>query len=317
MHHNFNQYDKRTILFPIQRPRIWQYYKTLEQTRWDAEEVAFKDDATHYETKLTSAEQRMVDYIFGVFAQFDQLVLDIVGDFKIEIPVIEVDFAYTEKESQERTHVETYHQQIMDTIVDDGRREQILNSTAQILEIQQMAGWLHHGVKNYSLPYRMVMSICVEGIFFTSQFCVIYWFNDRGLLPGTSHANELIARDENTHVELDIAILHDTGLIHNLEQSEVHRIIDECVQLNDRMNEAMITQDQPDMNIKLLNQHTRYTADHYLQQLGFGALYGVGTPFDFMKKLSLSMKTNFFECRVSDYNKIEHPGDNELKEDEF
>lgn len=36
----------------------------------------------------------------------------------------------------------------------------------------------------------------VEGIFFSGSFAAIYWLKKRGLMPGLTHSNELISRDE-------------------------------------------------------------------------------------------------------------------------
>jgi ribonucleotide reductase beta subunit family protein with ferritin-like domain len=48
---------------------------------------------------------------------------------------------------------------------------------------------------------------------------------------------------------------------------------------------------------------TAAVADRLLLQLGHTKMYNVGNPFGFMEKISLQGKTNFFEDRVSQYQK--------------
>jgi ribonucleotide reductase beta subunit family protein with ferritin-like domain len=56
------------------------------------------------------------------------------------------------------------------------------------------------------------------------------------------------------------------------------------------------------MNSDLMIQYIKFVADRLALQLGYDKIYGDKNPFDFMEKLSLDMKTNFFEHRVSSYS---------------
>jgi ribonucleoside-diphosphate reductase subunit M2 len=57
------------------------------------------------------------------------------------------------------------------------------------------------------------------------------------------------------------------------------------------------------MNAKLMCQYIEFVADRLLASLGNPKIYNVTNPFDFMDMISLQGKTNFFEKRVSDYQK--------------
>jgi hypothetical protein len=48
---------------------------------------------------------------------------------------------------------------------------------------------------------RLVGFACVEGIHFSGSFCAIFWLKKRGLMPGLTFSNELIARDEGLHTD--------------------------------------------------------------------------------------------------------------------
>ena len=57
------------------------------------------------------------------------------------------------------------------------------------------------------------------------------------------------------------------------------------------------------MNKDLMNQYLEFVADRLLVQLNYSKLYRVSNPFSFMDNISLEGKTNFFEHRVTQYQK--------------
>lgn len=57
------------------------------------------------------------------------------------------------------------------------------------------------------------------------------------------------------------------------------------------------------MNAELMCQYIEFVADRLLVALGNEKVYNKTNPFDFMDMISLQGKTNFFEKRVSDYQK--------------
>ena len=57
------------------------------------------------------------------------------------------------------------------------------------------------------------------------------------------------------------------------------------------------------MNCTLMKQYIEFVADRLLVQLECEKVYNVKNPFDFMDMISLEGKTNFFEKRVSEYQK--------------
>ena len=57
------------------------------------------------------------------------------------------------------------------------------------------------------------------------------------------------------------------------------------------------------MNANLMSEYIEFVADHLLGQLGMEKEYNATNPFDWMELISLQGKTNFFEKRVSEYQK--------------
>ncbi|KAL0682548.1 hypothetical protein Bca4012_049395 [Brassica carinata] len=55
------------------------------------------------------------------------------------------------------------------------------------------------------------------------------------------------------------------------------------------------------MTRELMSQYIESVVDRLLGALGYGKVYGVANPFDWMELISLQGKTNFFEKRVALY----------------
>ena len=57
------------------------------------------------------------------------------------------------------------------------------------------------------------------------------------------------------------------------------------------------------MNAKLMTQYLEFVTDRLLMEFDCKKEYNTKNPFDFMEMISLEGKTNFFEKRVSEYQK--------------
>ena len=57
------------------------------------------------------------------------------------------------------------------------------------------------------------------------------------------------------------------------------------------------------MNSRMMSEYIEFCADRLLVALGAPKMYNASNPFDWMELISLQGKTNFFERRVSEYQK--------------
>jgi ribonucleoside-diphosphate reductase beta chain len=152
-----------------------------------------------------------------------------------------------------------------------------------------------------SFAQRLLAFICVEGIFFSGSFCSIYWLKSRGLMPGLSTANAFISRDENLHA--DFAIELYKMLEDRLDETVVHDVFKEAVEIE----KEFITESLPvsliGMNCNLMSQYIEMVADRWLVLLGYSKIYNTQNPFPFMEMISLNEKVNFFENTVTSYQR--------------
>ena len=121
-------------------------------------------------------------------------------------------------------------------------------------------------------------------------------------MPGLTFSNELISRDEGVHCDFAVH-LHNHHLINKVPKERIREIIVDALNIE----REFITESLPisliGMNAKLMTQYLEFVTDRLLVELGCEKEYNSSNPFDFMDMISLQGKTNFFEKRVSEYQK--------------
>ena len=83
----------------------------------------------------------------------------------------------------------------------------------------------------------------------------------------------------------------------------VHEILREAVEVECTFVEDLLPVRLIGMNAELMQQYVRHVGNVLCHNLGVPLLYDVKCPFDWMESISLESKVNFFEGRVSDYQK--------------
>ena len=292
----------RFVMFPLQDQSIWKMYKKMMDCFWRAEEIDFSKDMTHWET-LTEKEQYFIKMILAFFAASDGIVIENLGmRFMTDVQLPEARAAYGFQLMMENIHSETYSLLIDTYIKEQEEKTKLFKALDNFPCIKKKADWAIKWIndKRSSFGTRLLAFACVEGIFFSGAFCSIYWLKKRGLMPGLTFSNELIARDEGMHT--DLAVLLFRKLIKKPNKKKVYDIVQEAVSIEKEFICSALPCKLIGMYAKLMSQYIEFVADRLVQQLGFDKIYKTENPFDFMEMISLEGKTNFFEKRVGDYS---------------
>ena len=185
----------RFVLFPIKYPAIWDMYKKAEASFWTAEEVDLSGDLEHW-ANLNDGERHFVSHILAFFAASDGIVNEnLASRFSTEIQIPEARCFYGFQIAIENIHSEMYSL-LIDTYIQDAyEKHRLFNAIETVPCVKKKANWALKWINNTdSFAERLLAFACVEGIFFSSSFCSIYWLKKRGLMPGLTFSNELIAR---------------------------------------------------------------------------------------------------------------------------
>ena len=297
------QNENRFVIFPIQHHDIWEWYKKMEASFWTAEEIDLHQDLTDWNTKLNEDEKYFIKHILAFFAASDGIVNEnLAENFVNEVQYSEAKFFYGFQIMMENIHSETYSLLIDTYVKDEEEKNNLFRAIEVFPAIKKKADWALKWIDSDSFAERLIAFAAVEGIFFSGAFCSIYWLKKRGLMPGLTFSNELISRDEGVHCDFAVH-LHNEHLVNKVPKERIEEILLDAL----KIEREFITESLPasliGMNAKLMTQYLEFVTDRLLLQLGCEKKYNVTNPFDFMDMISLQGKTNFFEKRVSEYQK--------------
>ena len=298
----------RLVLFPIRHHNVWEMYKKAEASFWTLEELDFVHDMDDWEKKLTGPEQFFIKHVLAFFAASDGIVNEnLCENFAAEVLWPEARCFYGFQIAIENIHSETYSSLIETYIRNASERQRLLSAIDHIPAIRSKGSWAMKWIDSEpkrSFGERLVAFAVVEGIFFSGSFCAIFWLKKRGLMQGLGKANEFISRDEGMHT--DFACLLFTECLSEEQRPSVDRvreIVQEAVAIEKEFIREALPVSLIGMNVDLMSQYIEFVADRLLVALGADKLYGTANPFDWMELISLQGKTNFFEQRVSEYQK--------------
>ncbi|KAG7235305.1 hypothetical protein INR49_002795 [Caranx melampygus] len=286
---------RRFVIFPIQYHDIWQMYKKAEASFWTAEEVDLSKDLQHWES-LKDEERYFISHVLAFFAASDGIVNEnLVERFTQEVQVTEARCFYGFQIAMENIHSEMYSLLIDTYIKEPKEREYLFNAIETLQCVKKKADWALNWIGNKSANYgeRVVAFAAVEGIFFSGSFAAIFWLKKRGLMPGLTFSNELISRDEGLHC--DFACLMFRHLVNKPSEKTVTKIIKNAVEIEQEFLTEALPVKLIGMNCELMKQIRSVDQDQ---------IYRVENPFDFMENISLEGKTNFFEKRVGEYQRM-------------
>lgn len=292
----------RFVLFPIQYQDVWDMYKKQQACFWVVDEIDLASDLKDWES-LTDDERHFIKYVLAFFAASDGIVLEnLIENFACEIQVPEVRCFYGFQTMMENIHSETYSL-LIDTYISDATEKDFLfKAVENIPSVQKKAEWALKWInRNDSFAERLIAFAAVEGIFFSGSFCAIFWLKKRSLLPGLSFSNELISRDEGLHT--DFACLLYKHIANKIPNDRIYEIIAEAVAIEHEFVTESLPVELIGMNSKLMSQYIEFVADRLLYTLGVPKFYKSTNPFEWMDMISLQGKTNFFEKKVSEYQK--------------
>ena len=293
----------RFVIFPIKHHDLWEWYKKCEASFWTAEEIDLHQDLTDWKTKLNDDERYFIKHILAFFAASDGIVNEnLAENFVNEVQYSEAKFFYGFQIMMENIHSETYSLLIDTYVKDDAEKDKLFNAIETFPAIKKKADWALKWIESDSFAERLIAFAGVEGIFFSGAFCSIFWLKKRGLMPGLTFSNELISRDEGVHCDYAVH-LHNNHLVNKVPKERITQILTDALDIE----KEFITESLPvsliGMNAKLMTQYLEFVTDRLLDQFGCEKEFNVSNPFDFMDMINLQGKTNFFEKRVSEYQK--------------
>lgn len=295
--------NDRFVLFPIEHNEIWNMYKKAMASFWTAEEIDLYSDLNDWEN-LNDQERHYISHILAFFSASDGIVNENLAlRFYNDVQIPEARSFYGFQIAMENIHAETYGLLIDTYIKDPAQKDYLFKAIDNIPCIKKKADWAVKWIYgNESFAERLIAFAAIEGIFFSGAFCSIFWLKKRGLMPGLTFSNELISRDEGLHTDF-ACLLYRDYIKDKPSEARVRELITEAVAFECEFITEALPVSLIGMNQDMMKEYIKFVADRLMRQLGYGNVYNAKNPFDWMELISMQGKTNFFERKVSEYQK--------------
>lgn len=302
----YDETDFRLTMYPIRRPELWDLYVKSRACFWGPDEISLTHDLAHY-NKLNKTEQNLIDHILAFFASADSLVnMNLLSRFTNEVKFAEANAFYSFQVAMEVIHSEVYSRLIEAIIINPEKRQHLYKSLETMPIILKMAKYIYECINSDSkFSIRLLRMACVEGIFFSGCFCIIYWLSSRGLMPGLAHSNELIARDESLHTMFALELYKLIKIEERPSIAEIHEVFKDACNIAFEFVASAITDNMVEMNAANMKKYIEFITDNLLSYIDVPILFGSKNEFHFMIKINLMNRTNFFERRVSEYSGLQ------------
>jgi len=309
------------------------YQDKLDKTFWTAEEVEYdgdrvemsdfekiistgKSDVVGSGSQVFTAEQAkniiiFVKNVLCLFAQLDGVVIEnLLEHFTTEISCGEKEIKdfYIAQAHNELMHSKSYATQVEVLIQDEKEKQEIYTASLKYPAVANITKWCFEWFDT-SLPIvdRLIAFCCIEGIVFTSGFVAIYRLKEWGLFTkGLCSANEFISKDEAVHTAAGIAFFHHKvakGEFSRPSEQRVYKIVQAAIELACQFTDEAIQPELIGLDRQDMKDYIMLTADMILKDLGYEKKYNTENKFEWMQKIGYFNLTNFFEKKVTEYQR--------------
>ncbi len=316
-------HDLDLTLRPMKYPQFFEAYKNSIRNIWTTDELDFSVDFQHLRDRLTAPEAHLIKRLVAFFATADNLVAhNLVLNFYKHVNSPEYRMFLGKQLFDEMLHVEAYLLLVDNYISEASERKAAFDAYQTIESIKVKADFCFKYMdsienldrldtldkKRQFVENLICFAACVEGLFFFGSFAYVYFLRDKGLLPGLATATNWVFRDETLHIEVAMQVI---GVIRQeypqlfdaaLEQ-KVEAMIEEAIQVEMAFCKDTLSFGVSGLSENMMHQYLKYVADQRFVQMGMKRRYKASNPFPFMVLQDLQPLTNFFEKRVTEYQK--------------
>lgn len=294
--------SKRYSILPIEYPDLWDRYKAAEAQKWNAQELDLSKDRFN---DLSAEEQRVLKQILAFFVVSDGIVNEnLVDNVKPLINIPEASFFYDFQVYDENIHNESYGLLIDSYIKDPTEREKMFSPIETMPTVAKKAQWALKWIgEDATLEEKIIAFACVEGLAFQTLFSFVFYFRDKGYMPGLCQANKLILLDEQSHYEFAVHMYNN--YLNKIDSSKIKDIIMSCYEVEVQFIKDTIGNGLPGLTEPMLLQFLQFVTDRVLTDFGLGKVFNVTQPLAYMDKILMETRSNFFETKSDTYTSIE------------
>jgi len=303
--------EKRYSIFPIKNPDLWEAYKAAEKQTWVVEEVNLAQDK--YD-ELTDDEKSYLKNILAFFTISDGLVIENLCTNVIDaVDIEEAKYYYQHQAFMEQVHANGYSLLIDTYIKNPAEQKELFDSMKTNPAVRDKALWAENWLNSGTFVEKLIAFACVEGIAFSSVFAGVFYFRSRNKMPGLAEMNELILRDEGFHYEFALQMFKEyVKDEYKPSKERITEIILSCFETEKEFVEESLPDGLQGLTKDMMIDYVKFVTDIVLKDFTGETNYNTKNPLDYMKKIGLSSKNNFFERRTGGgYTRVDVPTSNE------
>lgn len=310
-------------LRPMSYPQFFQLYKDSIKNIWTTDELDFSVDYEHIRDKVSPREAHLIKRLVAFFATADNVVAhNLVLNFYKHVNSPEYRMFLGKQLFDEMLHVETYLLLVDNYLPDPAERSEAFDAYRNVPSVKRKADFCFKYMDSIEKLDKLdtdekrrqfvenlaCFAACVEGLFFFGSFAYVYFLRSKGLLPGLATATNWVFRDESIHIDGAMAVFNvirkEYPEVFDARMEErICQMIDEAIAVEMAFCEDALGEGVTGLSGKAMHQYLQYCADQRLVQLGFKKRYNQRNPFPFMVLQDVQPLTNFFEKRVTEYQK--------------
>jgi len=310
-------------LRPMKYPRFYQMYRDSQKNIWTTDEIDFSVDFEHLRDRIPEREGHMIKRLVAFFATADNLVAhNLVLNFYKHVNSPEFRMFLGKQLFDEMLHVETYLLLVDNYIPDPDERREAFDAYKTIPSVKKKADFCFRYMdsidkldkldtddkKKQFLRNLICFAGCVEGLFFFGAFAYVYFLRNKGLLPGLATATNWIFRDESLHIEgaMEVIQVIRKEYPHFFDAEltrDIYTMMEEALQVELEFCQDALSLGVSGLSPALMKDYLEFCADQRLSQMGLPKKYLTRNPFPFMVLQDVQPLTNFFEKRVTEYQK--------------
>lgn len=297
----------------------WAYrlYRAMMSNFWIPEEIALASDARQY-ANLTEDERRSFNKVLSFLIFMDSLLTHNLPHINEYITAPEVNLCLTVHAFQEAVHSQSYGY-VLDSVVSAETRDAIYNEWRHDKHLLARNQFITNLFEQFvadpndkNLLKTVMANYILEGVYFYAGFCFFYVLGRQGKMLGTVSEIKFIQRDELTHLAVFRNIFRE--IVYENPHLLTENMIEE---LQDMMRQAVrhevgwgqyVTGGKMNgFTNDLIEAYIKYLANIRLRSLDLPVLYPdvMVNPMPWVDHYASmnTMKTDFFEQRVTNYTK--------------
>ena len=310
-------------LRPMKYPVFYEMYKNGIKNTWTVDEVDFSSDVVDLHTRLTQNEVFLIHRLVAFFATGDTIVgNNLVLNLYRHINSPEARMYLGRQLYEEMLHVQFYLTLLDTYIPDPVERAKAFSAVDEIPSIKKKADfsykWIDSIYKLDRLNTRQDRKsflrnlICfagtIEGLFFFAAFAYVYFLRSKGLLNGLASGTNWVFRDESCHIDfafqlIDVIKEEEPYLFDAELNDNIIAMFHEAIDCELTFAKEILSRGVSGLSLRDMKSYLEFIADQRLERLGIPSQFRSKNPFSFMELQDTQELTNFFERRVSAYQK--------------